>query len=162
MRRSPAARRAAHRWLVVVCLAAAPVAGTAAGAPIDLRVVFASDGACRIVADGETLTSPPSPIPAHVDVLRCTLPPLATGRAVALVVTLPAAFEPADTSFPNLAWSRTSVDLVGATSVPSAPAFVYVPREGSAAARDARWLDAIVLAAAALGVILTIAWGRRA
>lgn len=162
MRWSPAARRAPHRWLVVACLAAAPVVGSAAGAPLDLRVTFAGDGTCRILVDGDAVSSPRSPIPVRDDVLRCALPRLAPGRAVGLVVTLPPAFEPADSSFPNLAWSRTGAAVTGAATVPAAPALVYVPREGSATARDARWLDALVLAAAALGVVLAVAWGRRA
>jgi hypothetical protein len=85
----------------------------------------------------------------------------AAQRSSPASVVLPQGEVPSGADFPRLAWTERDGHWVGSASLPAAPSFVRVPRNGSGAARFARLLDWAALAATAIAILWTIKFGIR-
>jgi hypothetical protein len=121
-----------------------------------ITIEFDAGRGCTVTTLDESLTSdrvagvpqPGSPASEY----RCPIRVRPRGRSIALTVILPSGEAPAGADFPRLAWTERDTRWIGTASLPSAPAFVRVPKNDSDASRRARWLDWAALAATAIAV----------
>jgi hypothetical protein len=121
-----------------------------------LRVEFTDKGDCSVVTSGPTGRSAVR-YPRQSAEWRCAVTSVRDAGVVDLeVVAPPGAGRPAS-SFPQLQWIEENGRWTGRSRVPSPPAFVRLVPAGSA--RE-RWLDASVLAAAAIATIWSLAFAR--
>ncbi len=91
---------------------------------------------------------------------RCVVSPPRSGP-IRLSVVLPQGEAPSGAEFPRLAWTERDGSWIGSASLPAAPSFVRIPKNGSGAAGRARLLDWAALAATAIAILWTIKFGIR-
>jgi hypothetical protein len=167
MRRIPAA------VLAFACLAAGGPASFAApnvepardALRMRIAVEFLSDGRCTVSANGATTMQSDfgtrSGSSASSSDFACAIPATQGNGPVDLEVALPGGAPPSPAGFPRLSWTRRDSRWFGTASLPAAPAFVHLPAPESSAARNARWLDALALAAMAGAIGWTIVYSVR-
>jgi hypothetical protein len=162
----PAARAAEDAMscqpLFVITFAALFAAPTAR--PSEVKIEFRAGGRCTITIHDDASRSDrvvdlPGPATPPSEYSCAILPP--RRRPIELSVMLPQGEAPSGAEFPRLAWTERAGRWIGSASLPAAPSFVRIPRNGSVAARRARLLDWAALAATAIAILWTIKFGIR-
>jgi len=148
-----AIRRFCNSGILTFIFTLAPVVAIA---DTRLRVEFTDTGDCSVVTVGATGRSAVR-YPRQSAEWRCAVTSVDGAGAVELeVVAPPGAARPAS-SFPQLKWTEVKGRWEGRARLPAPPSFVRLVPAGSA--RE-RWLDASVLAAAAIATIWSLAFAR--
>jgi hypothetical protein len=91
--------------------------------------------------------------PRHTSEWRCAVTTVGEGGAIDLEVVAPPAIGRPSSSFPQMTWRQESGRWVARAKLPAAPSFVRLVPAGST--RE-RWLDAAVLLAAAVAMIVSL------
>jgi hypothetical protein len=143
------------------CLRALLAAGIcflplAASADTRLHVEFTDQGDCRVTTTGPAGRSAVR-YPRQSAEWRCAVTTVRDAGPVDLEVAAPSGAERPSSSFPQLSWSDEGGRWIGRARLPSAPSFVRLAPAGTS--RE-RWLDASVLAAAAVAMLWSLAVAR--
>ena len=114
-------------------------------------IEFLSDGRCTVSSEGDGFRSNATymrPVAGEPAELRCAMPPVPSGRTVALVVSLPTNVRSPGTSVPPLEWVQVQGRWVGTARLTEWPdAVVVSPARGWLAARSVVTSAAAVITA---------------
>jgi hypothetical protein len=157
-------RNARAMGLTVALLAGGAGAAFAQTPPkASVSIEFLSDGRCTVKGEGQgfhanmTYTPKSAGDPSE---LRCAMPPLPSGRSVALTVVLPPGRRPSGSGAPTLGWSESEGRWRGTVSLADVPEVVVVEDWNSPRAMRGRVRTRATLvgasALAAFGVVAVL------
>jgi hypothetical protein len=121
-----------------------------------LRVEFTDQGDCSVTTSGPTGRSAVR-YPPHSADWRCAVTTVRDAGPIDLEVVAPPGVERPSSSFPQLSWRDEDGRWIGRSRLPAPPSFVRLTPAGSS--RE-RWLDASLVAAAAVAMLWSLAVAR--